>query len=167
MKRLDLRAFAPEDFDDFAELIRDKMSGKFAAYDDQFPTDDDGLRGVLGYFAASDEFFAIELFSENKVIGFISLNKIDETARNVGFCVHSAYQNMGYATEALADIIRFARDELHLRKLVSGTADVNIPSVKLLEKFGFVKVSASVGSFARSADGKPIEFIGGSYEKRL
>lgn len=46
-KNLTIRKFCTEDFDDFAELIRDKMASEYAIYDYPFPTDDESLKKSL------------------------------------------------------------------------------------------------------------------------
>ena len=99
-KRLILRRFVPEDFPAFRELIRDKMNAPSAAFDEPYPTDDEGLLGVLRYFAGSDEFFAVERKDGRRLIGFVALNRTGEDIRNLGYCIHTADQGMGYAGEA-------------------------------------------------------------------
>lgn len=104
-----IRKFILDDYQDFAELIYDKMNSKYAVYDEQFPTDSESIKGLLSYFADSDEFFAVELKAEYKVIGFISLNYIDDNTRNLGYGIHISYQGNGFAKEAVAKIKRYAQ----------------------------------------------------------
>ena len=159
-----LRKFMLSDLSDFSELIRDKMSSEYARYDWPFPTDIDSLKNVLSYFSKSDEFFAVVLKSENRVIGFISLNSVDDKTKNLGFCIHTKYQKRGYATEAVSEIKRYAKKELKLYKLVSGTAKANISAVKFLTKAGFIITGESIGSFMKDQYGHPVEFMGYSFE---
>jgi ribosomal-protein-alanine N-acetyltransferase len=160
-----IRRFNNNDFLDFAELIRDKMSSVYAVYDEQFPTDENSLKGILDYFSSSDEFYAVELKSSKKVIGFLTLNTCKEQGiRNLGYCIHTQYQGNGYGTEAVNEIIRYAKEELKLNKLITGTAQNNIPSVRLLLAAGFIKIGESKCSFVADDKGNPIEFIGNSYE---
>ena len=165
--RLVLRQFMPGDLNDFMELIRDKMASELSVYDEQFPTDEKSLRDILLYFTQSEEFFAIQLKGGNRVIGFVSLNYVNHCTRNLGFCIHSSYQNRGYAGEAAAQIIEYAKNQLMLKKIVSGTAEQNIAAVRLLQKMGFELVSRQKTSFAKDAQGKPIVFIGCSFERAL
>jgi [ribosomal protein S5]-alanine N-acetyltransferase len=165
--RLNLRQFAPDDRDDFSKLILDKMRSPYTAYDEQFPTDDEGIKNVLAFFMSTDEFFAVEMKAERKVIGFIALNRIDEETRNLGYCVHSAYQGKGYAGEAVAAVIGYAMHTLKLRRLVAGTAEANIPSVRLLRGAGFVLTGQGSVSFAADENGTPIVFIGCTFERLL
>lgn len=162
-----IRRFAKDDTDAFCELIRDKMNGETAAYDEQFPTDDDSLRGILNYFVQTDEFLAVTLKGENRLIGYISLNKIDENTRNLGFCIHSAYQKKNYATEAVGEVISYVKNVLKVKSIVSGTALCNVAAVKLLKKYNFTETSRSEGSFTNDEKGKPITFVGCAYTLTL
>ena len=159
-----LRRFTTSDFQDFSELIRDKQASKYAIYDDQFPTDEENLRNILLYFTGSDEFFAVELKSDNKVIGFISLNYTDYITRNLGYCIHTNYQGNGYAKEAVSEIMRYAKYELKLHRFISGTAKENIPSVELLKGAGFSITAESAASFVNDESGNPLEFTAYSFE---
>jgi ribosomal-protein-alanine N-acetyltransferase len=163
-----IRKFDNNDFTDFSELIRDKMSSIYAIYDHIYPTDDNSLKKILDYFSSTDEFYAVELKSSTKVIGFLALNSCEEqSVRNLGYCIHSQYQGKGYGTEAVSEIIRYAKEELKVSKLITGTAKNNIPSGRLLSAVGFKKTGESKGSFVADAKGNPIEFIGYSYELLL
>lgn len=163
-QRLTIRRFVADDLKDFVSLIQDKMNSEYAVYDEQFPTDEGSIQGILSYFADTDEFMAVELLSEKRVIGFVSLNSVDDTTRNLGYCIHSAYQKQGYTTETIKMIMEYARDELKVHRLVTGTANENLPSVHLLEEMGFEKIGESEGSFCNDEKGNPILFTGGSYE---
>lgn len=162
-----LRKFTKTDFCDFSTLIQDKQTSPYSQYDEQFPTDLAQLQEILDYFIVSDDFFAIELKSNNCVIGFISLNYIDKSTRNLGFCIHSCYQGKGYGTEAVAGTIKYAKEVLHLHRLTSGTAKVNTPSMRLLQHAGFRIVSESEASFVNDEAGKPVIFMACSMEKIL
>lgn len=166
-ERLSIRKFVDDDLQGFLELIRDKQASKYAIYDDQFPTDAESLRNILCYFRDSEEFWAVELKAENKLIGFISLNYVDDATRNIGYCIHSKYQGYGYAKDAVQEAISYAKDVLAVNKLVSGTARENTASVELLKKTGFSITRESKASFASDENGNPIEFIAYSFERIL
>ena len=162
--RLNIRKFVFEDMRDFEELIRDKMSSKYAVFDEQFPTDSETLKDLLSYFIGSDEFFAIERKDTKRVIGFISLNYIDDTTRNMGYCIHTQYQNNGFARETLIEMKKYAKEELGLSKLISGTAEENRASVNLLIGSGFSIVNKQQVSFVNDERGNPIIFMGCAFE---
>lgn len=165
--QLIIRRFKVEDLCDFKELIRDKMNSKMSVYDDQFPIDDFNLQNILNYFISTDDFLAVILKNNKKLIGFISLNRIDDKTRNLGYCFHTDYQGFGYATEAITLIIEYCKKELKLDKLISGTALNNIPSMKLLNHFKFNEVSRSTGCFTNDENGNPINFVSCLFELKL
>ena len=63
-------------------------------------------------------------------------------------------------------MIEYAKS-IKIKKLVSGTALENVPSVKLLKKLNFTETGRETCSFTCDADGKPIYFTGCSYELLL
>ena len=80
-----IRRFICDDFQDFQKLICDKMRSKYSVYDEQFPTDNENIKKILCFFKESEKFWAIELKETEKVIGFVSLNYIDEHTRNCAY----------------------------------------------------------------------------------
>lgn len=166
-ERLNIRRFSGSDIDGFVLLIRDKMSAEYWEYDDQFPTDIGSLKGILSYFSSTDEFYAVVLKSENKLIGYLTLNRESEGTRNLGYCIHSSYRSNGYGTEAVRAIVAYTRDIQGTKTLVSGTAEINVPSVKLLKGMGFVCTGSGEGSFAKDESGNPIVFKGVSFSLTL
>ncbi len=76
-----------------------------------------------------------------KLIGVIMLFKIDKTERKAfwGIKLDKAYWRQGFGTEAAELLLRYAFEDLHLRRLRSGTHSGNIASRKLQEKLGFVR----------------------------
>lgn len=163
-KRLGIRRFFPGDFEDFKTLIVDKESSPSAIYDEAFPTSEEGLKGVLACFAGSDEFYAVCLKETGRVIGFVTLNNCGADIRNLGYCIRSDFQNQGYGREAAGAAVDYAFERLGAVQLVSGTANENIPSCRLLFRLGFVKIHEGPGSFRADESGDPIEVIGGAYE---
>lgn len=165
--RLHLRRFTPEDFADFASLIRDKQASPMAVYDHEFPTDDEGIRGVLDFFSGAEAFVAVELREEGRVIGLMSLHAVDEHTRDLGYTLHSAYQHRGYAREAAQALVDYARNTLGATRLTAGTAQANAPSIALLEHLGFRRTSEGTASFAKDEKGQPIVFTSCGYEMML
>ena len=161
---LNHQTFLDSDREDFEQLIIDKMNSEYAVYDHPFPTDKENLGKVFDYFRQSEEFFAIELKANRRLIGFLTLNYVDEGSRNLGYCLHTAYHRQGLGKEMVASIIRYAKEDLKLKKLVSGTAAGNIPSVKLLLGSGFKIIKEETSSFAKDEKGNPIASVGYLFE---
>ncbi len=92
--------------------------------------------------------YAIELKSESKVIGVISLEDIDSFDKNAtaGFWLNEKYQKKGFMSEALQAIVSFAFDKLELERINTSVFSDNEGSIKLhlkqeFEREGFKKKS--------------------------
>jgi len=57
----------------------------------------------------------------------------------VGILIRKEFRELGYASEALDLLIRYAFDVLSLRQLFSNMTPENTASVSLFEKFGFTR----------------------------
>lgn len=80
----------------------------------------------------------IELKDTNEVIGTIDISRkfLDFGVCEIGYCIGPKFQNMGYATEAYKEVIRFLFEECDARLMVGEYMDKNIPSGRVLEKCG-------------------------------
>ncbi len=85
--------------------------------------------------------FAITEIDEDKVIGGISLMKIDYQHKNaeLGYWLGKNYRNQGYTTEAIELILRFAFNELKLNRISVRLWEKNSASIKVLKKNKFKK----------------------------
>lgn len=148
-ERLIIRPFAMGDLNDVTALIRDKMSGDFAPYDTQWPTDNEGIKGTLDYYINSKpwEWCAVELKATGHVIGFVCAGEQRDMSRGIGYTIRSDHQNNGYGYEACRSLMLHCQNALGTRRFVAGTVDCNIPSIKLLHKLGFAKFRSFVISF--------------------
>lgn len=164
-ERMILRHFRAEDAADYRRLLLDRMASPYALYDHQQPTDEESAVQITRYFATSDAFWLAEERETGDMIGSFILNTCAmHDARNLGYMVFSAKQGQGYATEACRRLIEYAFDTLKVQKLVTGTATINEPSVRLLQKLGFHKVGEAEVSFCNDENGTPIMFTGAEFE---
>jgi [ribosomal protein S5]-alanine N-acetyltransferase len=62
----------------------------------------------------------------------------------VGFGIDVEYQNQGYGTEALAAMFDFAAREPEVQVLRYTVSASNIPSMKVITKFGFRHVGQQI-----------------------
>lgn len=161
--RLEIRNFVIDDFRDLQEIIISKESSEYAVYDHEFPTSDNEVKGITDRFAKGNKFLAVSELSLNKVIGYVCLNGENDKELDLGFCFNSVFNGKGYATEACIAVINYAFNTLCVERLVSGTANLNYPSCRLLNRLGFSKTSESTHSFRNTPEGDPIEFIGSSF----
>lgn len=162
--RLIIRNFLVEDWEALREIIIDKEASEYAVYDYPLPTSDDEIKHVTEMFASSGNYLAIFHIAAEKIIGFVSLTGTDAGEMDLGFCIHSRFQCMGYAAEACSSVIDYAFSVLGVERLTSGTANQNFPSCKLLKKLGFKKVFEGTASFRKTSDGIPIEFVGSLFQ---
>lgn len=161
-RRLELRNFVPEDYRDLQEIIIDKESSEYAIYDHAFPTDEEAVRRITERFADGDKFMAVWHPEAEKVIGFVCLNGEDRKL-DLGYCFNSKFGGQGYASEACRAVVSHAFRTLRVDSLESGTALLNAPSCRMLDRLGFEKTGEERLAFRKTSEGKPIEFVGGSY----
>jgi RimJ/RimL family protein N-acetyltransferase len=160
-ERLRIRNFHSGDWEALHEMIVQYESSEFAAYDQAWPTSPQEIQVVVAWFASGDSYLAVCLKDTGRFVGFVALNQEeDERAFNLGYIFNFDYHGKGYATEACRAVLRHAFDHLHADRVVTGTASVNTPSCRLLERLGFTKVAEQSGSFRNRPDGTPIEFTG-------
>ena len=101
-------------------------------------------------------YFAIELKSEKKVIGGTSLERINrfQGTSGGGIWINARYHGQGYGTEAFGERIRFAFNNLKLRRLENGYLKGNPSSFKIQKRFGYKVEGMKKESFKCMADGK-------------
>jgi len=61
----------------------------------------------------------------------------DRYTGELGYDLHPDHHGLGIMSESIKGILRYAKDELHLSRMVAYTQRNNIASCKLLEKNGF------------------------------
>ncbi|MHA1760961.1 MAG: hypothetical protein ACTSXA_10135 [Candidatus Heimdallarchaeota archaeon] len=74
-EKLILRNFIFEDWEDLLEIAQQYEKTEFANYDHQWPQTPLGIKEVVGLFSTGDAFVAVELQSNNKVIGLIQIQR--------------------------------------------------------------------------------------------
>lgn len=57
---------------------------------------------------------------------------------HLGYKLDQAENGQGYMTEALTCAIRFAFEELHLHRIEANIIPRNLPSIRLVQRLGFV-----------------------------
>ena len=100
--------------------------------------------------------FAIVLKSENKAIGGTQLTNISlaNGTAGGGIWINEKYQGKGYGTEAWGARIKYAFEDLGLRRLENGYFKDNISSWKMQEKFGYKNEGIRRQRFISKATGK-------------
>lgn len=85
--------------------------------------------------------WGIALAETGLLIGKITLFQINEQNRRaeVGYLLNRRYWGKGYMTEAMACVVSWAFDELELHRIEADTDPENLPSLALLDRFGFIR----------------------------
>lgn len=153
-RRLILRRFREDDFDDLYEYLRDEETVRFEPYR---PMNAAEVRENLAWRITSDEMIAVELKSTGRLIGNIYLGKRDFDAREIGYVFNRAYWGMGYAKESCKAVIaQCFQNGVHR---VFATCDpLNPNSWHLLESLGFEREAHLKQNvwFWKDENGKPI-----------
>ncbi len=106
-KRLILRRFTPEDWQDLLEIARSKESSAYAYTDDTWPTDEGWAKGASEYMATDTHMWAMARKEDGKVICYINCNGMnDEKLMDIGHVMNMEYAGQGYEEEGLAVLYR-------------------------------------------------------------
>jgi RimJ/RimL family protein N-acetyltransferase len=162
-KRLILREWKKGDVEDLVEGLGNLGVAKWLAFVPHPYTEKDArmwIRSCIknakaGTDSRSHE-FAIELKSEGKVIGGVSLNRINpfHGTAGGGIWLNAKYQGNGYGSEAFGEKIRFAFEDLKLRRLENGFFGRNRASLDMQKRFGYRIEGLRRKAFRCMADGK-------------
>jgi len=134
-KRLILRTFQENDLNDLYEYLSNHEVVKYEPYK---PMTIKEVKENLEYRISSDDFIAVELKDNQKMIGNLYLSKSDFNSFEIGFVFNIKYQNQGFATEACKAIIEdLFKNGIH--RVFAMCDPKNRNSWKLLERLGFLK----------------------------
>lgn len=135
--RLTLRRFTPQDATGLFEYLSLPEVVHFEPYD---PFTMEQAIAEAERRSHLDEFLAVCLNSDDRLIGnlyFQGQDPNDWGNWELGYVFHSAFQGMGYATEACQALLRHGFSDLGVRRVVAMCNPDNTPSWKLLERLGF------------------------------
>lgn len=153
-ERLILRNFEESDYEDLYEFLSQRKEDFYEAYPDI--TYENG-RNHLEYRVHNDEFIAIQLKEDRKVIGNIYMGNRECETSELGYIVNKNYQRKGYAKEAITAVLNDAfRNGVH--RVYAECAPGNECSWKLLEDLNFAREAFFKQNvyFRKDENGKPI-----------
>jgi RimJ/RimL family protein N-acetyltransferase len=137
-----LRAFEREDAERCYRWMNDPNIVRTlkSRYPIAFQNEIEWLEGAM-HASAGERHFAIERKDDRAHIGNASIHDIDWVSRTASFGLFigepSAW-NRGFGSDAIGTLVRFAFDEMNLRKLRIDVFDYNDRAKHVLETHGFV-----------------------------
>ena len=136
-ERLKIRPFNKNDYADLYEYLSDKKTYK---YEPGKPITIAQSKKLCVERSKNKIFYAVELKSENKIIGHIYFNTIEPKSLliyEIGYIFNKKYQGHGFATEAIQNFINHQFSESNIHKIIAHCNPKNIKSWKLLERLKF------------------------------
>jgi len=105
----------------------------------------------IEHFVAENKsvYWAICLKNDPSLIGTICLWNLDfeNASAEIGYGLHPDFQGMGLMQEALEKVVAYGRTEMEAQNLSGSVHPENAPSIRLLEKNGFVRTGEEDGLF--------------------
>ncbi|MEH6367022.1 MULTISPECIES: GNAT family N-acetyltransferase [Pseudomonas] len=144
--RLIMRQWTPEDLPALASLNADSEVMRFFPAVLSREQSAQMLERLRGQFAAQGYgFWALQQKGSGQLIGFTGLNRVGfeasfssatNPAVEIGWRLARKYWQQGYASEAARAALDFAFSQLQLAEVVAFTAEVNGPSIQLMQALG-------------------------------
>ncbi|MBN9332363.1 MAG: GNAT family N-acetyltransferase [Devosia sp.] len=101
----------------------------------------DMLAGLAAQLAEQFAPSAWMLVEEGEIVGIMSVTRLlDPGELHIGYGVAPARQQRGFATQAVAALLGWARCDGRVRSLSAETGADNVASQRVLERNGFVRV---------------------------
>ena len=105
----------------------------------------------IEHFVAENKsvYWAICLKNNPMLIGTICMWNLDEenASADIGYGLHPDFQGKGYMQEALEKVMEFGFSVVQAQTLIGVVHPENAPSIRLLEKNGFVRTGEEDGLF--------------------
>ena len=131
-KRLLIRNFTKDDYNDLYEYLSDKETYRFEPGE---PITIEIAKILCNDRSKNNDFLAVQL--RNKIIGHIYFGQVKPKKLmtwETGFIFNRKYQGKGYATESLKAVIQYGFQNLNIHKIIAHCSPKNISSWKLLER---------------------------------
>ena len=97
---------------------------------------------------------------EGELIGDITLGEIDSSETGiVGYCMAKKFWGKGIMTEAFQEVIRFAFEEVGLRRIEGMHAKENIGSARVMEKCGLRYEGTKRDGFRLRSTGEWVDIV--------
>lgn len=151
--RLKIRLFKFSDWVTYQRIALDFQASEYRYYDHAL-TDSRNVQAAARYAASTGLWFSVCLGEE--MIGYVCFHE-ENGLMDVGYRFHSSVHGNGFAYESVSALLELLAS-VGIRRFSAGTALDNTPSVRLLERLGFVMTGTEEICFY---DGHP--FTGGRF----
>lgn len=154
-KRLVIRRFRPEDWQDLYEYLSDEEVVKYEPYEVHTR---DQARETAVYRAGNDSFYAVCLRESGKLIGNLYFEKEHFDTWELGYVFNKNYQGQGFAFESGKALLDYAFDQLGARRIVAMCNPQNHRSWRLMERLSMRREGLLIQNiyFKRNVNGDPI-----------
>lgn len=89
-------------------------------------------------------YWVITRKNEDKLLGTIGLRNFEpeQYQAEIGYELHPDHQGRGFMHEAITHVLAYGFGRLGLQAIIADTDPENLPSIRILEKHGFVKINS-------------------------
>ena len=153
--RLVLRDIRMEDIQEYYErLFGDGDVARYMLFDPHQDISESlaGIRDTLDAYAEGKCYrWGIALAEDDSLIGLIQLLRFEEDTDTCSFVymLGCNYWNQGYATEALKVVIRFAFEEMQIRRIVADHMTKKPASGAVMRKAGMTHIGTEPGKYEK------------------
>lgn len=148
--RLQMREFIPADKDAVFEFASCEQVTKYTGDTGIVKTPEDAEVIIKDVWMAEYERYGYGRYAlihkqDGKLIGFCGV-KFERrlNAADIGYRLLPQYWGQGLASEAVTAAMKYAREELHLDRIMADAVDENIASNKILKNLGFIKIDSYI-----------------------
>ncbi|MDD3335331.1 MAG: GNAT family N-acetyltransferase [Eubacteriales bacterium] len=150
--RLEIRPYAETDQKELAALLTNQEIGKTFMLPN-FETEEDALSMAERLIKISFDpaHFERGIYLDNVLIGFVNDVEIQKSTIELGYVIHPAYQNRGYASEMLKAVIAELWKNQY-EEVVTGAFTENVASIRVMQKCGMQKMEKEEKLIYRGAE---------------
>jgi RimJ/RimL family protein N-acetyltransferase len=146
--------------DDCLELYDYLLKEEIYEFEPGEPVDLEEAKKLACERAAGDNFYAVELKCEGKLIGHLYFDRHSRKELmlwELGYIFNPKYQRKGYCSEAARAMVEYAFNDMGAHRVVAHCNPLNIASNRVLQKIG-MKHEGTLRSnifFHRDEEGNP------------
>jgi len=140
--RTRIRRLTEADEDDFVALLGDRRVTATLAFDDETTTERGAkslLELIISFYDSENPIliFAVEEKSSGQLLGGGGYNSLGEEEAELFYAIAHPFWGKGYATEIVAELTRYAFENLPFQKLNAFILPDNEGAKRVAEKNGF------------------------------